>query len=240
MACAIEGSIRCRPYKDSRPISIVESYILKQARLTCVVEDPPEIEAIKGIQPLLEYIVQRDNEAEKRAEDLVESSTQSFELEMVEQQALVPDDGVYHFSIDPHHLDGWVCKNCTQELSNLYFRCYGCRMIEKECYFCAGCFFANKHLSFIPMNEAFAKEQNNGALHHVGHIAESKPGSLPESERNCHRRFERDFRWGRPSMLNQLVEECRSFLGGDSLLGEPSKTLEYLKDAEKSVKLNAK
>jgi hypothetical protein len=84
------------------------------------------------------------------------------------------------FSLDPHGSGDFICKFCSDELSNLYLHCEGCeRLLNKDFNICASCHADEKYKRQIRMHPF--QQKMKSTLNHTGNMRFQRYSRCP-----CH------------------------------------------------------
>ena len=259
-ASVLECSALCRPHDNAKPLSISGYATIRQASLIPKIGSsapssapltslsktsfkPDLVQVARGLLPSLRYIQARDYPDIK---DVVpDAATLGPRAKHVSLTTdIVPDshNDTEVASIDPYGNDGYSCRICAQELSNVYFHCNGCEAIlAKDYNICAQCFGEGKFLRFDQMHKLDGKRCSD--QNHIGdNVLDCPPSecgchqgpcknclsrerasdrSIRERRRckkcscHCHKEFTRKYRFYTPENVHEFVANCKEFAQGE-------------------------
>ena len=109
----------------------------------------------KGMFGALQYIVKQHiyamNQTKKKREDEKKKSNERHRISV----AAKPDawENPLSFSLDPYGNEGYFCKLCHKELSNVYLHCDGCELLlSKDFNICLECHQEQRYKATIQMH----------------------------------------------------------------------------------------
>jgi len=256
-ASVLECSALCRLYDNAKPLSISGYATIRQASLipkigssapsskplTSLLKtsfEPDLVHVARGLLPSLRYIQARDYRDIKDV--LPDAVTLGDRAKLAKHVSLttdnVPDshNDAEVASIDPYGHDGYSCRICGQELSNVYFHCNGCETIlAKDYNICGHCFGEGKFLRFDQMHKLDGKRCSD--QNHTGDFELDLPPKICSCHQgpcknclvpgkngsrrckkcscHCHQKFTRRYRFYTPEDVHEFVANCQEFAQGE-------------------------
>jgi len=120
---------------------------------------------LRGIIPSLQYVIYRHRIMTEKASALLKERSKHKKV------TIDPKPNTHkksdYTSIDPFESGGFVCKFCSDELSNIYMHCDGCeRLLSKDFNICFSCHSLEKYKQRIVMHPFNPKMKSD--LNHTG------------------------------------------------------------------------
>lgn len=134
------------------------------------------------------------------------------------------------FSLDPYGSGDFICKFCSDELSNLYMHCDGCeRLLNKDFNICASCHSDEKYKQMILMHPFNSKRKST--LNHTGNMNFSRHERCPCKNGpqcdictycigcscRCHQHFTLHYRFMPVQEELELLQKVERAVGADVL-----------------------
>jgi len=135
-------------------------------------------EILKGILPSLQYVVSRHVQAVTKA--YIEKTTETSPR--LRRISIYPRPNTWEnpqtFSLDPYGNGDFVCKLCSQELSNVYMHCDGCELIlNKDFNICVSCHSEERYKSRVQMHPL--NDKKHSTVNHTGDFERCYQGRCP-------------------------------------------------------------
>lgn len=132
--------------------------LVPTAEKTPCQEDQYETTVCRGILPVLRYVIKEHVAA-------IEAAGANATGEAENNPDTYADPSLS--AIDPRGSDGFSCKTCSMELSNVYFHCDGCeKLLSKDFNICLACHSGKKYKIFSQMHPN--QQRRHATLNHVG------------------------------------------------------------------------
>ena len=134
------------------------------------------------------------------------------------------------FSMDPHGSGDFICKFCSDELSNLYMHCDGCeRLLNKDFNICTSCHSSKVYKQTIQMHPFNPKRKST--LNHTGNMTQLRRTHCPCKNGprcdtcfycigcscTCHQQFTLQYRFMPVEEECELLKEVEEAVGADCL-----------------------
>lgn len=190
---------------------------------------PSPITVLSAIHGPLKGLVQRHEEAMEYGRRQANGEHANLSIEGTPNTW----QDLNEFSVDPYGADGFICKICNGELSNIYMHCDGCeKLLSRDFNICSDCHqerhYENNY-QMLPCGTACAW---NSVLSHTGSLhGTSKPGSCPcpngspcpkcefctSCSCQCHKKFTLNCRFMRIEDERYILEEVQKIVATSML-----------------------
>lgn len=135
------------------------------------------------------------------------------------------------FSLDPYGSGDFICKFCSDELSNVYMHCDGCeRLLNKDFNICTSCHANQLYRDSIQMHPFNPKRKST--LNHTGNMSQQRRSHCPCKNGpqchtclycigcscTCHQQFTLNYRFMPVEEECELLKEAEDAVGADVLL----------------------
>lgn len=132
-----------------------------------VVTSIPDAKTIcRGILPSLRHVMKQQLTTLGNASSSASTSESRGERVTIAKRPNTHEDPL-EFPLDPYGLDGFACKLCSRELSNVYYHCDGCeKLLSKDFNICLECHKDQKFMCTVIMHPTNPKR--HASLNHTG------------------------------------------------------------------------
>jgi len=175
------------------------------------------IDILKGIEPSLSKIVNRNEESYNN----IMSSCKSIKISAIPNAWENPDV----FPLDAYGSSDYCCKLCYKELANMYLHCEGCdNLLNKDFNICSECYLGKKHMANIQMHPQ--KKKKHATLNHTGSMIFERSSRCPCKNGptcttchfclgcscKCHQEFSLNFRFMRMNEEKVLLNSIKGII----------------------------
>jgi len=120
----------------------------------------------RGILPSLKHVIKQQLETLRNASTSASRSDARGKRVTLARRPNTQEDPA-KFPLDPYGCDGFACKLCSRELSNVYFHCDGCeQLLSKDFNICVECHRDQIFMCKIVMHPTNPKR--HAGLNHTG------------------------------------------------------------------------
>eukprot|EP00804_Cyclotella_cryptica_P029728 CCRYP_015212-RG/>CCRYP_015212-RG protein AED:0.20 eAED:0.20 QI:1000/1/1/1/0.5/0.2/5/129/307 len=187
--------------------------------------DPKTV--LRGILPSLQFIVHRHLMTEKISMTSVKAGKHTKVSVHPKPNAWENPDA---FSMDPYESGDFICKFCSEELSNVYMHCDGCeRLLNKDFNICASCHANENYKANIKMHPFNPKMKST--LNHTGIVNFQRQSRCPCKNGpqcdtcsfcvgcscTCHQQFTLHYRFMLPEEELEILRKAETAVG-DAIL----------------------
>lgn len=143
------------------------SFLLFDNEDSSVVATTPDAKTVsRGILPSLRHVVKQQLKTLGNASSSASQSGERGKRVTIAKRPNIQEDPM-KFPLDPYGLDGFACKLCSRELSNVYYHCDGCeKLLSKDFNICLECHRDKKFACTVQMHPTNPKR--HAGLNHTG------------------------------------------------------------------------
>mmetsp|Transcript_36274 Transcript_36274/g.87847 ORF Transcript_36274/g.87847 Transcript_36274/m.87847 type:complete len:288 (+) Transcript_36274:121-984(+) len=145
---------------------------------TSVVSSMPDARTIcRGILPSLRHVMKQQLRTLGSASSSALESSERGERVTIAKRPNTHEDPL-KFPLDPYALDGFACKLCSRELSNVYYHCDGCeKLLSKDFNICLECHGDKKFVCSVQMHPTNPKK--HATMNHTGAMKANRTSRCP-------------------------------------------------------------
>eukprot|EP00980_Cylindrotheca_fusiformis_P021651 scaffold8505_cov130-Cylindrotheca_fusiformis.AAC.17 len=131
----------------------------------------------QGILPSLRHVIENEAQAFNDAEEKASNSRQRGERVTIAKRPNRHENTQF-FPMDPYSCDGFACKLCSKELSNVYYHCDGCEnLLSKDFNICQDCHKEKLFMRMLQMHPDNPKRHST--LNHTGNFHLDRTSRCP-------------------------------------------------------------
>jgi hypothetical protein len=183
---------------------------------------------LKGILPSLQYVVYR-HRMTREASAMWKEGGKHVKVSIDSRPNAWQNSD--QFSLDPYGSGDFICKFCSDELSNVYMHCDGCeRLLNKDFNICTSCHANQLYRDSIQMHPFNPKRKST--LNHTGNMSQQRRSRCPCKNGpqcdtclycigcscTCHQQFTLNYRFMPVEEECELLKEAEDAVGTDVLL----------------------
>lgn len=129
--------------------------------------------------------------------------------------------------VDPYGAIDFMCKFCSDELSNVYMHCDGCeKLLQKDFNICPSCYENERYKNFHGMHPTFY-EKELSTFNHTGDMAKRSRTSSTNKTKCikcdhcssciCHQKFTLNYRFMTKMDECELLKNAKDAVGMDMI-----------------------